>query len=68
MVAEEDITAGRRTEADTISQDGTAQLRMSTASASALGGGGTSLEVTFANSDQYIYSIVQNMVDSVCLY
>ena len=27
-----------------------------------------SLEVTFANQDQYIYSVVQNMVDNVCLY
>ena len=44
-MVEEDTTAGRRTEVDT-------------ASASALGGGSTSLEVTFANSDQYIYSLV----------
>ena len=27
-----------------------------------------SLEVTFANQDQYIYTVVQNMVDNVCLY
>jgi len=28
----------------------------------------TSLEVTFAGQDQYIYSIVQGMVDNVCLH
>ena len=27
-----------------------------------------SLEVTFANQDQYIYTVVQNMVDNVCLH
>ena len=26
------------------------------------------MEVTFAQQDQYIYSIVQNMVDNVCLH
>ena len=57
-MVEEDITAGRRTEVDASLQDGTAQLRMSTASTSTLGGGSASLEVTFANSDQYVYSIV----------
>ena len=24
--------------------------------------------MTFANQDQYIYTVVQNMVDNVCLY
>ena len=27
-----------------------------------------SLEVTFQNQDQYIYSLTQNIVDNVCLY
>ena len=32
------------------------------------GVGNNSLEVTFVNQDQYIYSTVQNMVDNVCLH
>ena len=37
-------------------------------SAGTAGNLNNSLEVTFANQDQYIYSVVQNMVDNVCLY
>ena len=52
------------------SKDANAQRRKSTMSSSTAGAANlnNSLEVTFANQDQYIYSVVQNMVDNVCLY
>jgi hypothetical protein len=49
-------------------KDVNSQRRVSTLSTGAPGGLNNSLEVTFANQDQYVYGVVQNMVDSVCLY